>query len=452
MRSVIAVAAAVVLAGCPDREVSEVEPDQVRIEDKTFPIEINNDVDILFVVDDSGSMVQEQASLQANFPRFIDVLDNLEGGLPDVHLGVVTSNMGTLGVSIDTRCGPAMGDDGIMHTAVDSQLGTDRFISDIAGATPGTRVTNYPQGTTDLVAEFGKIADVGSLGCGFEQHLAAMKRGLENPTNTGFRRPDAHLAVVILADEDDCSTSNPALFTDNSLGPLDDFRCFAHGIVCDQPANDRGQHTNCRLADPSPYVNPPAGYVQFLDGLVESPQSVIVAAITGDREPVIVVDNVDQPQNADLRYSCEYPNPSDPSNPQQAFPAIRIGAFVDGFGAAGQQTTICTDDLSGPIAAVGELIAEQIGNPCIVYDLADTDLSTPEPDYECQVSLQSAPNDIDAFDDPIPECDASASVQPCWRLVPQPRCDTYPTGLALEIVRGAETPDTAFIHAQCVVE
>jgi hypothetical protein len=56
-------------------------------------------------------------------------------------------------------------------------------------------------------------AGLGTSGWGFEQPLEAMYLALDgNPANQGFLREDAHLAVVIFADEDDCSVADPHLF------------------------------------------------------------------------------------------------------------------------------------------------------------------------------------------------------------------------------------------------
>src|SRR5204862_6408309 len=97
-----------------------------------------------------------------------------------------------------------------------------------------------------------------------------------------------HLAVVILADEDDCSVTSNAVFSDPSLGRLDDdYRCFVGGVTCDEDAFAPGPHHNCHPRDPSPYLHTPAEYVQILRGLKPADVQVIVAAITGDREPVI---------------------------------------------------------------------------------------------------------------------------------------------------------------------
>src|SRR5262245_27261598 len=83
------------LAGCPDRTTSEVNPEQGRVEAKSLPIKQNRNVDLLFVIDNSGSMADKQQNLRDNFPNFINVLNTIQGGLPDVHIGVVTSDMGT---------------------------------------------------------------------------------------------------------------------------------------------------------------------------------------------------------------------------------------------------------------------------------------------------------------------------------------------------------------------
>src|SRR3954468_17978417 len=87
------------LTGCPDRTISKVEPQQGRVEYKDIPIKINRKIDLLFVIDDSPSMADKQANLKANFDKFINVLNTIEGGLPDVHIGVVTSDLGAKGAA-----------------------------------------------------------------------------------------------------------------------------------------------------------------------------------------------------------------------------------------------------------------------------------------------------------------------------------------------------------------
>src|ERR1041385_8192526 len=65
----------------------------------------------------------------------------------------------------------------------------------------GARQKNY-SGT--LEDTFTQIANAGTNGCGFEQHIEAVKRALNNnPANAGFLRPTAYLAVILILDEDD---------------------------------------------------------------------------------------------------------------------------------------------------------------------------------------------------------------------------------------------------------
>src|SRR5512143_4165841 len=61
------------------------------------PVTINRDLDVLWVIDDSPGMLEKQTDLKNNFPNFINVLNGIEGGLPNIHLGVVTSDLGTKG-------------------------------------------------------------------------------------------------------------------------------------------------------------------------------------------------------------------------------------------------------------------------------------------------------------------------------------------------------------------
>ena len=74
-----------------------------------------------------------------------------------------------------------------------------------------------------------------------EQHLEGMRRALDgtNAENNGFLRDSAHLAVIFIADEDDCSATSGALFdpTQDSvtdpLGPRTSVRCAEFGYECD---------------------------------------------------------------------------------------------------------------------------------------------------------------------------------------------------------------------------
>src|SRR5687767_3990961 len=98
----------------------------------------NPNLDILFIIDDSPSMSDKQAALAAAFPRMIDVLAQLDGGLPNLHIGVVTSDMGTsasgslpapaIGVVGQGGCS-GRGDDGRLQTTTGMNA---MYLSDVA--------------------------------------------------------------------------------------------------------------------------------------------------------------------------------------------------------------------------------------------------------------------------------------------------------------------------------
>src|SRR5215471_18035003 len=263
------------LAACPTRDISKLDnaPTSEIKDDK--PVGTNRNLDILFVVDNSDSMREEQNSLATNFPKFIDVLNQIQGGLPDVHIAVVSSDVGISPMYTVEGCN-GNGDDGLMQntprvTGCQPPNGGARYIEDISLMTGG-RQRNYNGNLADV---FSCIARLGTLGCGFEEHLESMKRALSatKVENAGFLRQNAYLAVIIIGDEDDCSARDfsvfnpdPALNNVNSpLGPLASFRCTEFGVTCDghnisrSPAN----YQDCSPRGDS-YLQHPQAYVDFL--------------------------------------------------------------------------------------------------------------------------------------------------------------------------------------------
>lgn len=152
-------------------------------------------LDLLFVIDNSGSMGQEQANLIANFPMFITVLD--ASGL-DYRVAVTTTsrdyhyNM-TLPVGGSLPQNTGAGDDGRMLQPASCSM-TKRWID---------------KGDPTPAQTFSCVANVGTSGNSDEMPLGAMRDAFEDRmmdnTNAGFRRNDALLGVVFLTDEEDCS-------------------------------------------------------------------------------------------------------------------------------------------------------------------------------------------------------------------------------------------------------
>jgi hypothetical protein len=455
-----------VLTGCPDRTISEVSPEQGRVEYKDIPVNVSRKVDILFVIDDSPSMLDKQTNLKANFPNFINVLNTIQGGLPDVHIGVVTSDLGTSGA--DGMNAPSIGGSaqggcsgtgkgGALQT-YGTTLVTGKYISDAPPTVMGgMRMTNY---TGPLAAAFSAIASAGANGCGFEQHIEAAKRALQpsNTANAGFLRSDAFLAVIIIADEDDCSMQHSTLLaTDTSqLGPLQSFRCTRYGITCDtggstpDAMNQVGPKSACHSNESGQYLTKIADYVTFFKGLKPDDNSkVIMAAISGVTTPVET--ELRAPSGSTtaipaLAHSCTYTDPS--NSPEVADPAIRIHELLDGFPNRSTFSTICQQDLSGGLTLIAQLLKTALGSPCI-----DGTLAMP---YDCSVSDVQNYGKANQVETILPECNntsapASSTNEPCWAIETDPQCSSA-SHLTLKIERGstATPPDGTHTISYCV--
>lgn len=412
----------------------------------------NRKLDLLFVVDNSPSMLDKQVSLAANFVRMIEVLEHLDGGLPDLHIGVITSDMGTLGSASPPPaptvgqlgqggCG-GRGDDGLLKAS--SPALTQPFLSDVA-APDGTRIRNY---SGDLHDAFSQLARVGQGGCGFEQHLASLRRALVQPANAGFLRDDANLAVVIIADEDDCSVLDPAFFGPESaqLGALSSFRCTRFGVACDPDDTAPGPRSGCAPRVSSALVEDVQPFVDALLAAKPDPRMVMVSAIVGDPQPFALElapppgGGAPQPQ---LSHSCRFDGPS---GTEVADPAVRIAAFLEAFPGRSQLTSICSADLGAPLGMIGGTARKLVGDPCLdAPQLAD---ASPDPGLQpaCEVVdiRDSAPEKPQG----IPDCAPGAS--DCYEIVAdEATCPTAPDHLRVRFRRATAVADDTWTHVRC---
>lgn len=129
-------------------------------------------VDIVMVIDDSGSMSGHQSNLSANASSFVSNLGALQTA--DWHIGVLTTDSSEAG----------------------RLFGATRFVTPATPAADSILAANMKPGTN---------------GSDYERHFNSLVAGLSEPNlsgyNTGFYRNDAHLAVIFITDVDDQSVN-----------------------------------------------------------------------------------------------------------------------------------------------------------------------------------------------------------------------------------------------------
>jgi hypothetical protein len=197
--------------------------------------------DILFVIDDSGSMQDEQDELIANFQYFSE---NFIGTNLDYHIGVVRADL-------------AAGNDNSAEWGVLEQL------------PDGSRWIDPD--TDNMATTFQEVANVGDSGAGqCEMGLQAAMSALTYQThpgmpNEGFYREDGLLSLIIISDEADhgtdpggplgmpaCGGVNPNEFISwwlHSLkGPNDQDKLIFTAIVGDDPSGCGGDEDGADYA------------------------------------------------------------------------------------------------------------------------------------------------------------------------------------------------------------
>ncbi len=445
---------------CIDRPLKRAVPDPAPVWIATLPQSVERDLDILFVIDDSGSMADEQALLQAQFSALMQTLRDMRGGLPNVHIGVASTDLGT-GMFQITYCEDVGGDGGNLLTGncpnptgapyvvvveptgcdiekeLDEKGGlascpshsctaancTDPNTTLVVDDNGCPRCRNY--GGEQLEDVFSCMAGLGTLGCGFEQPLEAMYKALDdNPANTGFLRDSALLAVVLITDEDDCSAANPQLFDnsqttmDSTLGPLTSFRCFEFGITCDVNARTaQGLRQDCQpREDAGALLQPTSRYVQFLQNL-KGDEGLVVAAIAGPVQNDSVTVGLDEYSQPEVQFSCS-------TERGGAVPGIRIRSFVRAFNddqdMSWAYSSICSPTYADALKGVAEKIAVKL------------DQCPPAPLQGCSdpAVMYGLPGDGQACNDTCtPRCSVQditetqkTTVPPCLEVCPNGPC------------------------------
>jgi hypothetical protein len=448
---------------------------------------IKDQVDLLFVIDDSPSMAPKQAELRARFPQLITILDEFanQGSPADYHIGVVTTDLGA-GAYTGTNCKPNGLGGKLQKLGRKAPTGcvgpTD---ANYIKYNQKTGANNLPTGK-NLSETFGCMAAVGDSGCGFEQTLEAAYKAIHDdiPENAGFFRDNALLVVVFVTDEDDCSADNnsdifsaPVVQPPQGLGYRQSYRCTRYGVMHDgpngpelMPYGDSGMPvTNPRpaTANVGAKLIDVQKYIDFFTkpkskgGAKTNPRDVVLVGITGPSSPVRSI--LANPNTA-LAYQQCSPPISEMCQPVldrscvngQFFgdPAVRINWVINSLPTEDpprkQVTSICDSSYQMALERLGNLIVSNIGPGCITSPFKDEngDGNISAAEANCVVA-DVVPDGLGGFSSQtlIPNCDEAGSARPCWSLNVEPRCNMVcetpgqkGQRFGIKIDRGGQTP------------
>ena len=180
-------AVAPAMVGCIEYEPPAPEPEEQLVFNPFDPPSVETSdryeqiqkpqVDVLWVVDNSCSMGDEQQTVAENFPLFMQYF---LGSNLDYHIGVVSTDMDN----------------------------PDESGKLIAG--PGNILWIDPD-TLDPMGAFAAMAQLGTSGSGMEKGIGAGYAAFELQTtrNAGFLRDDSAVQIIVLSDESDYSENDP---------------------------------------------------------------------------------------------------------------------------------------------------------------------------------------------------------------------------------------------------
>lgn len=204
-------------------------------------------VDFLFVIDGSGSMQDEQAQLIASFGPFMTTIQQVLD-TDDVQVMVVDTDAAggfdapmtceadhctcmpmpgcCLGVCQHGFAEACSGEpcQALFPDDCDATLGAGRIFRTAGARCLAQDGPRFLRSSPALADEFACVGDVGVVGSGDEQPMAAMlaaigsELGEPGACNAGFVRDDAILVITVITDEDDVvSAGTPAAWADAVL-------------------------------------------------------------------------------------------------------------------------------------------------------------------------------------------------------------------------------------------
>jgi len=326
---------------------------------------VSPSVDVVFVVDNSGSMAGEQEQLGRSFQAFAQVLESKFGDT--FHVAVIT-------VGMESQACPAC--DAIITKSCTNETGENGRFQDRKGHitwTAGTPVFDFVEDDNcrvitnsnsdcfyDIAQERG-TALVGVNGCGYERGLAPLRYALDSLKgnyNAGFLRDEATLAVIVISDEDDCGEVGDVYELTTDGGNI----CyFAAKGVGPKPGNPTYTPMTYHPDDPDqrPYqLTPVKEYYDFLVNEVKGGRKGMVkfAAIVGVTDPAnpsatTIEYTWDGVRRWEVNDACTTPGCT--GDYCFAEPGTRYIKLAQMFGENGFVASICQNDFTNTMEKLG---------------------------------------------------------------------------------------------------
>lgn len=412
-----------------------------------------NKIDLLFVIDNSGTMGEEQLNLAKNFGLLITQLQQLEDDNgnqvgADVNIMVTTTDVdnpachgpwvkpdyrAARGAPIATPCTARM----------TRFTGHDDPPTVIENACTDVCDPANPSAPADQFIHFDRLGDnvengdaasalaclgpQGIDGCGYEAPLESMLQAL-NPTacwndpescddpdmawiERPFLRDGAVLAIAIITDEVDCSVRDYSIMTDAEFMEIDPGTampaassaiCWHAGVVCSDLDPETGRYNGCVEAnhdadgnvgvpDEAAVLQPISRYIALLESLRAQGREVMMLGVLGVPE---VTKHADTPPHEPVEggvAAIEFRTWRDPEFPEGD---VLPDEWADGVRAADKQWEFGIGPGCTGFDETAGMFTGQAVPPVRIRSVCESldipdDPATPENDAEVRCCIES---------------------------------------------------------------
>ncbi|MEM6993925.1 MAG: vWA domain-containing protein [Myxococcota bacterium] len=363
-----------------------------------------NEVDILFIIDNSGSMGEEQGALAYASTVLVEILDEFQ---IDYRIGITTTD------NSNPWC-PSTTPEGGDFRLTSCRQRQSEFVFSAATTIDATNEACLEPCTTDSLTVIPTPGEDGSVvprpwievtdgvsniegasvaealrcaipqginGCGFEQQLESLHKAVTRTSTAGeaafgFFRPGSVRAIMVISDEADCSHQDESIFLPDgprTFWSLPDEPaptsavCWNAGVSC---ADGDCQPTNFDTVgfptmDAGAVLRPVSRYIDQLQTLENAAKAVtpgadVILELVGGFGPDQTV--VYQP-TADQEFMNNFGiGPGCTSATGEAVPMVRALAVADAMSVGEPRPihSICAG-LDAPMTALAQRIVVELG-------------------------------------------------------------------------------------------